>query len=125
MLKPKFRSTLYTLLFLGLTGFVSCTFENEENYFNPVCDTTAIVYNDLTYIFTDVCASCHVSATETPRPGIVMSNYEQVKASILTGKVLPAIKHESIYKMPAGQAKLSDCDIEKVEAWINAGMPEN
>jgi hypothetical protein len=125
MLKPKFRSTLFGLLFLGLTGFVSCTFENEENYFNPVCDTTTIVYNDLTYIFTNVCASCHVSPDNTPRPGIVMSNYEQVKASVLTGKVLPAIKHEGNYKMPAGQAKLSDCDIEKIEAWINAGMPEN
>jgi hypothetical protein len=120
MLKPKFRSTLFGLLFLGLTGFVSCTFENEENYFNPVCDTTTIVYNDLTYIFTNVCASCHVSPDNTPRPGIVMSNYEQVKASVLTGKVLPAIKHEGNYKMPAGQAKLSDCDIEKI-----AGMPEN
>jgi hypothetical protein len=54
-----------------------------------------------------------------------MNSYENVKASINTGKVLPAIKHTGPYKMPYGQPMLSDCDIDKIEAWINAGMPEN
>ena len=46
--------------------------------------------------------------------------------SINTGLVLPAIKHANgVPPMPNGMPKLNDCDIAKIEAWINAGMPEN
>ncbi len=104
--------------------FSSCTFDNEEDFLEDyICDTIDIVYTDLTYIFS-VCATCHSEAF-TYRPGIEMDSYESVKSSINTGLVLPAIKHTGPYKMPNGLPKLPDCDIKKIEAWINAGMPEN
>lgn len=102
----------------------SCTFDNEEDFLkNQICDTTDLVYNDLTHIF-DICATCH-NSTSTYRVGIEMDKYESVKASINTGLVLPAIKHTGPYRMPDGLSKLSDCNISKIEAWINNGMPEN
>ncbi len=102
----------------------ACTFNNEEAYFSEYkCDTTQVLYSDLTYIFSDICASCHHSSY-TESEGIVFDSYEMVKASIGTGKVVPAIKHEGSFKMPEGRNKLSDCEIEQIEVWIEAGMPE-
>ncbi|HAF30412.1 MAG TPA: hypothetical protein DCG75_15325 [Bacteroidales bacterium] len=113
-----------TIIIYFFVNSTSCTFDSEEElleYYN--CDTVNVNYNNLTYIFTDICAVCHDD--DPPRVGIKMNSYENVKASINTGKVLPAIKHTGPYKMPYGQPMLSDCDIDKIEAWINAGMPEN
>ena len=105
--------------------FSSCTFDNEEDLLEDyVCDTIGIVYSDLTYIFEDICQECHKTG-DTYRDGIEMDDYDEVKASINTGLVLPDIKHEGSFKMPYQRPKLPDCDIEKIEAWINAGMPEN
>ncbi|MFC2151098.1 hypothetical protein ACFLSE_01110 [Bacteroidota bacterium] len=104
--------------------FSSCTYDNEEDLLKDFqCDTVGIVYNDLTYIFSDNCADCH-NETLFYRD-IKMNTIENVRISINTDRVLPAIKHEGQYKMPFERPKLSDCDIEKIEAWINAGMPEN
>ena len=103
----------------------SCTFDNEEVLLeNFECDTINISYNDLTYIFTDICSVCHKKG-DTRRVGIEMDTYESVKSSINTGLVLPAIEHTGRFDMPSQQPKLSDCAIDKIEAWINSGMPEN
>ena len=67
---------------------------------------------------------CHDNK-DTYRPGIEMDSYESVKASINTGLVLPAINHTGQYKMPYELPKLSDCELNKIAAWINDGMPEN
>lgn len=116
------------LFYIGVMGLLflqsSCTFDNEEDFLKEYgCDTTNLVYNDLTYIF-DICATCH-NNVDTYRDGIEMDRYQSVKSSIETGLVLPAIKHTGKYNMPDGLPKLSDCNISKIEAWINAGMPEN
>lgn len=114
-----------TMILLLIVGVSSCTFDNEEDLLEDFeCDTTDIVYSDLTYIFSDICATCH-SETFTYRASIKMDSYENVKSSINTGLVLPAIKHTGPYKMPNGLPKLSDCDIQKIETWIDNGMPEN
>jgi len=116
---------LITIIPFYLFNSISCTFSNEEDLLeNFHCDTTNIVYEDLTYIFSDICANCH-NSVETFRDGIVMDSYDAVKASINTGKVIPAIEHTGPFKMPYQQPMLSDCDIDKIEAWINAGMPKN
>jgi len=115
---------LFVVSFLTL-HFSSCTFDNEEDLLEDyVCDTIDIVYSDLTYIFEDICYDCHKTG-DTYRNGIEMDDYDEVKASINTGLVLPAIKHEGSFNMPFERPKLPDCDIKKIEAWINAGMPEN
>lgn len=114
------------LLSSSLFYFSNCTFDNEEELLEDfVCDTTDVAYGDLTYIFSDICANCH-NETFTYRDEIKMDTYENVKSSINTGLVWPAINHEEgVPPMPNGLPKLSDCDLNKIEAWIDAGMPEN
>lgn len=109
--------------FISLT---TCTFDNEEDLLNDfLCDTIDIVYTDLIYIFTDICVVCH-SETFTYNDAIKMDTYENVKSSINSGLVWPAINHaEGAPPMPNGLPKLSECDLNKIEIWINTGMPEN
>ena len=104
----------------------SCTYNNEEEYTEDVtCDTIHVTFNDISYIFTGVCASCHYPNNPFV-PGIVLNNYDNVKAAVRTNRVLGAIKHLDGYKpMPFDMPKRSDCEISKIQAWIDQGMPEN
>lgn len=115
------------MFFLVIEG---CTFHNEEDYFEELpcdsslvdTDTISVTYNDLSYIFNGSCVQCH-NIGFTNAPGIVFNDYDDVVSSIETGKVIPAIKHETV-QMPKNQQKLSDCEIQLIEVWINRGMPK-
>jgi hypothetical protein len=105
--------------------FSSCAYHNEEEYFSDYsCDTSAIVYHDLTYIFSDICANCH-NSTFTYREEIRMDTYSLVVESISTGLVWQAINHQDgVTPMPYQREKLSDCDLLKINSWISNDMPE-
>ena len=124
----KLRKYLVFIAFIACFSLLictSCTYDNKEELLKDFqCDTSNIVYNDLTYIFTGICTTCH-NIAYTERDEILMDNYGNVKSSINTGLVLPAIKHVGPNNMPDDLPKLSDCDINKIETWINNGMPEN
>ena len=119
-----FLANIFILYWFG--NLTSCTFLNEEDLLDGIqCDTIDVSYNELTYIFTGICTSCH-SEVFTYRDGIKMDSYDNVRASINTGLVMPAIIHaDGVPPMPKGMKKLTDCEISKIEAWINKGMPEN
>ena len=112
------------ILLIGFLGSISsCTYENEEEYYT--CDTINVSYNNLTYIFTNNCSLCHFP-NNPYRPGIVLSSYEDVEAAVRTGRLVGAINHRKDFiPMPFGSPKLSDCDLSKIQAWIDKGMPEN
>jgi len=120
-----FIITVFFILY-WICGSTSCTLQNEEDFLKDIiCDTTDISYHDLTYIFTGICTDCH-SELFTYRDGIEMDSYNGVKSSVNTGLVWPSINHaDGVPPMPVGISKLSDCELNKIEAWINAGMPEN
>lgn len=115
------RLILY-IFSIAVMFLFSCTFDNEQEYFNDACITTNLTYGSLTYIF-NICSQCH-NDVSTYRTGIEMDLYQSVVKSINTGLVMPAIKHEGDYQMPYNLSKLPDCDIKKIEAWINDGMPQ-
>ena len=126
--KKKFFFILITSLFILylICNLNSCTSLNEEDILKDVkCDTIDVSYNELKYIFTGICSICH-NEVSTFRAGIVMDSYKNVVSSINTGLVLPAINHaDGVIPMPNGMAKLSDCDLAKINSWIKRGMPEN
>ena len=54
-----------------------------------------------------------------------LEGYAKLKSYVDNGKLLGSIKHSPGFSpMPKGQAKLVDCDIEKIEAWVAAGAPQ-
>jgi hypothetical protein len=87
------------------------------------CNTKGLTYNkDIkTLISGCASASCHASGSNVGS----LSNYTDTKAFVAFGRILGAVKHSTGFSpMPKGGTKWSDCNISKLEAWINAGMPE-
>ncbi len=85
------------------------------------CDTTNIKYSTFVApIVQNKCQGCH---TSTPP---LLTNYNQVKASIQTGKFWGSITHASGYSaMPKSSTKLADCELSKINAWIKRGALNN
>lgn len=92
------------------------------------CSTANITYaSGVSAIISANCLGCHGA---TPTAPFSLSNYEQVKAkasetrsgnSVLYG----AVAHLSGFAaMPQGSGKISACDISKIKAWVDAGMPQ-
>jgi hypothetical protein len=95
-------------------------------YPNPGgCDTKNVSFSaDILPVLLDNCANgCHDHATQ--QYGLDVTNYEGFIARPLD-RTLAALKHENGYSpMPKGLPKLDDCSIKKIEAWMNAGAPNN
>lgn len=117
---------LYLIIIIALIytlGSSGCVNNSEEELYGLECDTLNMTYSEIKYIFEDNCFICHKDP-QGPNQ-IKFNSYSEVKNIINTGKLLPAINWTGSIKMPFGQPKLDDCSIDKIEAWINAGMPEN
>lgn len=86
-----------------------------------LCDTTNIKFS--TYVASFVqnkCQGCHSS--QAP----LLTNYTQIKASIQSGKFAGSINHTAGFSpMPKGIAKLPNCDLSKINAWIKRGALNN
>ncbi len=93
----------------------------------PCHDPTPATYAAVVApIFAAQCRACHGSSVyQTLGGGHDYSTYQGVKnqsASLLIG----CIEHQPGFDpMPQGGAKLSDCDIARIEAWIAAGQLNN
>lgn len=118
------------LLILCASVFVvlSCGDKEEPPVDPTVCETDGLTYGNYAKDFINqTCATsgCHdadANSNNTPWP---MNNYEGVKAAIDAERLLGAINRDPGFnQMPKGEEKLSDCNLEKMEAWINDGAPE-
>jgi hypothetical protein len=127
-------STIVTALFFSCTMLTSCYNDSEEVLYGttpPVtCDlTTAVKFS--TVVSPIIASKCGISgchSTSSKAAGINLGTYDAIKAYSTSSKAifLGSIKRESSYSpMPQGGAKLPDCDISKIESWVNAGAPNN
>ena len=120
-------------MILFLSG---CYYDNQEELHpsSGPCDTSGTIsYNsDIQLIISTSCGSqdpsCHnSSATQSGYP---FDTYENLVLSIdLSGKFLQTITHDpaiaSSKWMPKGvSAKIDDCSIQKIRAWLNRGKPK-
>jgi hypothetical protein len=93
------------------------------------CATANITYTTgvSSIISANGCLGCHGA---TPTAPFSLQTFDQVKAkaaetrsgnSVLYG----AVAHLGGFSpMPQGSGKISACDISKIKAWIDAGMPQ-
>ncbi len=107
------------LIFLSFSTilFFSCKKDNST------CDNATVTYTKQIKPLFSSCAisACH-NASSTAGS---LANYVDAKKFAENGRILGSIKHEEGYKaMPEGGTKLSDCNISKIEKWINTGYPE-
>lgn len=114
----KIRFLLLTTALL----FAACKDDDAD-----LCDTTDLTYNnDIAAIINNSCtlSGCHASGTTTTFP---MGNYQKALVAVGFDRIIGAINHENGFEpmpYPAGTAKLDQCDIDKLTAWINDGAPE-
>jgi hypothetical protein len=89
------------------------------------CDTTNITYSGFVApLLATYCVGCHSGGA--PSGGITLNTHTGVSTVALNGRLYGAISHAPGFQpMPRGSAKLPQCTIDKVKAWINDGAPNN
>ncbi|HEX8329562.1 MAG TPA: cytochrome c [Hymenobacter sp.] len=131
-LTARFRPLLASAALLGVSA--GCTYSNgdsadpDEATPQP-CGITAqnVTYSGvISPIFDANCRGCHGSNVASTRGGgNDFSTYQSIERYPMA-TLLGTIEHAPSYSpMPKGRAKLSDCDIERIKAWIAAGKPNN
>lgn len=118
-----------TALLVLAIAFVSqnaCN-SSSSNANTTVCDTSAAVLFSTTVkpIMDAKCATsgCH---NANAAAGHALHTYAGVKACVNSGRFLGSINHAGGYKaMPQGGNKLDQCDINKIQKWVNAGALNN
>ena len=115
-----------TFGFLLMIVCSSCYYDVEEElYLSIECSTTDMSYqNDILPIISNNCFNCHNAASNFG--GVTLEGFSTLKTYVDNGQLLGVIKHESGFSpMPKNSPKLLECEIEKIDAWINSGAPNN
>lgn len=114
-------------LFAAMFMMSGCYYDVEEELYPTLeCDTQQLSFsNDILPIIQDHCYQCH-SQNNNLGAGIVLEGYNNLITFAENGQLLGAIKHQSGFSpMPKNAPQLPMCNIEKIEAWINAGAENN
>jgi cytochrome c553 len=111
-----------------IATLTSCYYDKAaELYPDKGCVITDVKYSaDIQPIVGTSCsyAGCHEA--RNPAGNIDLTTYAGLKAVVQTGQLIGSITHASDYSaMPKNTNKLSDCNISRIRAWIDAGALDN
>jgi hypothetical protein len=116
------RFLKYIPFVMALLLLFSCYKDNEEElYGNTNCNTAEVSFSkDIQPLVQAECATsgCHVQGGN----GIIFENYQNVKDKVDKGSLKNRVV---VLKDMPPNSSLSSCQIAHVEAWINAGAPNN
>jgi len=124
------------LLLILITGgvLISCYNDNlsemtpSSDVSGGSCDTTAVITysNHVAVVLKTNCGtgnSCHSSRNTS---GYDLSTYESVKALTVSGKLMSSITWTgSATRMPENGPKMSECNISKIQKWVERGALNN
>lgn len=113
----------FALMCLLVTG---CYYDNEEDlYPENTCVTNNMSYsNNILQILEDNCYTCHSMVSN--QGGVTLEGYNNLKNYVDNGKLIGVINHEPGFPaMPQGGSKLGQCQIDKIEAWVDQGSLNN
>jgi hypothetical protein len=124
------RKKLWLKIVCGLItiSFIvsSCTYDaRKENLISPCNNTSAVSFQiHIKPILDDNCIACHSAADAAG--GLNYETYSGVRVPAMDGRLIGSIKHlAGFIPMPEFAAKLSDCDIMKIEMWVKQGALNN
>jgi len=107
--------------------FASCYYDKYENLYplgNNTCDSSTVTYSGaVTEILSSYCYSCHNSSTATG--AVILDTYADANTYALNGQLMGCVKGETGYPMMPPSASLNDCDIARLQKWVNDGAPDN
>ena len=107
-----------------------CYYDKYDKLYPPptvtVCDSTAVTYSvTVTGILNSYCMECHSTANSGGSGGILLDSYSALNNYVSSGQLMGDVKQQSgFFPMPPS-IKLSDCDIAKLQKWVNDGAPNN
>ena len=117
------------IVFVAAILFVapSCTSDNVDDKYGPgsACDTAVVTFSqDIKAIIGQNCEGCHNGNSASG--GLNLAGHSNIQSSALGGGLMDRIERPSSdpLSMPPG-GPLSDCDQNKLTAWINQGAPNN
>ncbi len=89
------------------------------------CNTSNVSYSmTIVPVLQNTCLGCHSGGA--PSGGINLTTHAGVRTVALNGRLVGAISHDPAYaSMPQGGQQLSDCKIDQIRAWVDAGAPNN
>ena len=110
-----------------MTLFISgCYYDVEEELYPTLdCLVSDMSYaQDILPILVADCYACH--SVTTNFGNVTIEGHGELIKYVNDGSLLGAVSHEGGYSpMPKNKAKLLDCEIEKIVAWINDGALDN
>jgi hypothetical protein len=117
-------------LIVAIAFISGCYYDTEERLYpklsNP-CDDINVTFSGTVTTILQPCLSCHSNATASSSgSGIKLENYADLVSYINNGKLMGAIRHDTKYvPMPQNGGKLPQCEIDQLQKWIDAQMPNN
>lgn len=125
----RYKKALAIILVVAVATFSGCYYDKEEILYpgGGTCDTTAAsTYSAVVLpILNTSCNNCH-GGSASAGAGIILDTYAGVKAQVNNGKLMGSINHSAGYSaMPKNGAKMSACNIAKINRWIAAGSLNN
>jgi hypothetical protein len=127
----RFKVLVFLISGLLLLSWSGCYYDVEEELYGPTtatCDTVSVSYaSEIVPILQSKCYSCH-DGVALAGGGIPLGTYPQLKSRIddfKTEFISSIVQDGTVSAMPQGQPKMSDCNINKIVAWIRQGYPEN
>ena len=115
------------IFFVSVFTLSSCWYDNEEELFGDVnCPTENMsLSNDITPILNgNGCIGCHNNSSQSG--GVNLEGFENIKLNADNGKLYGSVNHsDGFKKMPQGGARIDQCQIDKIKAWIDQGTLNN
>lgn len=103
--------------------FTACKYDNEESLYEAnTCETDEVTYSvNIAPIIQNSCATTDCHSTGGSAPGD-FSTYEGLSNSLNSGSFVNRVLVQK--DMPPNEA-LSDCEIDQIQAWVDAGSLNN
>lgn len=114
---------------LVLMIIASACYNNNMEYLYPQvpgsCDTTNVTFSGkVKPILDNNCVGCHNTANALG--SVNLDGYSRVTVYVTNGKLMGTLNHASGFSpMPKNGNKLSDCQINVIQIWINKGAINN
>lgn len=129
-LSARYRATIFAALTTAIIA--GCTYSHGDDQVAVPCEnaTTALASyaSVVSPIFDLNCRTCHGATVYQSLGGFVNFSDRQHLVDYNTTRpnyILCCINHAGCDNMPKGGNKLSDCDIARIQAWFDAGLPNN
>ena len=122
-LTTSMKRTLVIYIFICAVILSACYYDVEPN---TTCDMSNITYSGTVTSILNLngCLTANCHGGTNPASGIKLTDYNSVK--FMESRLYGSLNHSPGYiAMPENAGKISQCEIDKIKAWIDSGAPNN